>query len=57
MLLIPAPDTAILDPFTEFPTMSIICNVRDPLTGEGYGRDPRAVAQRAEEYFRSTGKG
>ncbi len=57
MLLIPDPDTAILDPFTEFPTMSIICNVRDPLTGEGYGRDPRAVAQRAEAHLKSTGIG
>ncbi len=57
MLLIPDPDTAILDPFTEFPTMSVICNVKDPITGEGYNRDPRAVAQRAEEYLKSTRMG
>ncbi|MDI3279873.1 MAG: type I glutamate--ammonia ligase [Bacillota bacterium] len=55
MLLIPDPDTAILDPFTEVPTLSLICNVVDPITGEVYNRDPRAVAQRAEAYLKSTG--
>jgi len=55
MLLFPDPDTAILDPFTDLPTLSLICNVRDPVTGEAYSRDPRYVAQKAEKYLKSTG--
>ena len=37
MLLFPDPNTAMLDPFTSHPTLSLICNVRDPVTGESYG--------------------
>jgi len=55
MLLFPDPDTAILDPFTDLPTLSLICNVKDPITGEAYSRDPRYVAQKAEKYLKSTG--
>src|SRR5215471_237653 len=55
MLLLPDPDTAILDPFTKLPTLSLICNVPDPLTGASYSRDPRFVAQKAESYLKSTG--
>jgi glutamine synthetase len=55
MLLVPQADTAILDPFTEAPTLSILCEVLDPITREPYGKDPRRVARRAEEYLRSTG--
>ena len=55
MLLFPDPDTAFMDPFTELPTLSLICNVRDPVTGEAYTRDPRYVAQKAEKYLKSTG--
>jgi len=55
MLLFPDSDTAILDPFTQLPTLSMICNVRDPLTGQPYTRDPRFVAQKAEKYLESTG--
>lgn len=55
MLLFPDPDTAFLDPFTDLPTLSLICNVRDPVTGESYSRDPRYVAQKAEKYLKSTG--
>ena len=55
MLLFPDPDTAFMDPFTELPTLSLICNVRDPVTGEAYARDPRYVAQKAEKYLKSTG--
>lgn len=55
MLLLPDPETAILDPFTEVPTLSLVCDVVDPLTGETYGRDPRAVAKRAEAFLTSTG--
>ncbi|MBI2361065.1 MAG: glutamine synthetase beta-grasp domain-containing protein, partial [Deltaproteobacteria bacterium] len=55
MLLFPDPDTAFMDPFTELPTLNLICNVRDPVTGEAYTRDPRYVAQKAEKYLKSTG--
>lgn len=55
MLLIPDADSAVLDPFTEVPTLSLVCDVSDPLDGEVYGRDPRAVAKRAEAYLKSTG--
>jgi glutamine synthetase len=55
MLLVPQADTAILDPFTEAPTLSILCEVIDPITREPYGKDPRRIARRAEEYLRSTG--
>ncbi len=55
MLLFPDPDTAILDPFTEHVTLSLLCNIRDPLTREAYSRDPRYVAQKAENYLKTTG--
>jgi glutamine synthetase len=55
MLLIPDASTAILDPFTAEPTLSLLCEVRDPVTGEGYNKDPRALARRAEQYLVSTG--
>jgi glutamine synthetase len=55
MLLVPDPSTAFLDPFTDIPTLSLICNVRDPVTREAYTRDPRYVAQKAEKYLKSTG--
>jgi glutamine synthetase len=55
MLLIPDPSSAILDPFTAEPTLSLLCEIRDPLTGEPYPKDPRQVARKAEEYLRTTG--
>jgi glutamine synthetase len=55
MLLMPDAASAILDPFTEQPTLSLICEIADPLTRDGYGRDPRRIARRAEEYLRETG--
>jgi glutamine synthetase len=55
MLLIPVPDTAFVDPFTEIPTLCIICNVQDPITREDYTRDPRNVARKAVNYLKSTG--
>ncbi|MFN8534000.1 MAG: type I glutamate--ammonia ligase [Dehalococcoidia bacterium] len=55
MLLIPDPTTAFLDPACEIPTLSLICNVKDPITGESYNRDPRYVAQKAERYLTTTG--
>jgi glutamine synthetase len=55
MLLMPDPNTAMMDPFTELPTLSLICNIKDPITGQSYSRDPRYVAQKAEKYLLSTG--
>ena len=55
MLLFPDPNTAMLDPFSALPTLSLICDIRDPLTGEEYTRDPRYVARKAEKYLQSTG--
>src|SRR3954452_24388413 len=55
MLLIPDPNTAVVDPFRTHPTLNVNCFVRDPVTGESYSRDPRYVAKKAEEYLVSTG--
>lgn len=55
MLLVPDSNTAWIDPFMKHPTLSLICNVKDPVTGERYTRDPRYVAQKAENYLKSTG--
>ena len=55
MLLFPDPDTAFMDPFTSLPTLNLVCNIKDPLTGQPYTRDPRYVAQKAELYLKSTG--
>ncbi len=55
MLLFPDPDATFVDPFTSAPTLSIICDVRDPVTGKDYSRDPRHVAKKAEAYLKSTG--
>ena len=55
MLLVPDPDTAVVDPFRQHKTLNINCFVRDPVTGEPYSRDPRYVAKKAEEYLVSTG--
>ena len=55
MLLVPDPDTAYMDPFTEHPTLNINCFVKDPVTGEMYSRDPRYVAKKAELYLKQTG--
>src|SRR5919109_3130552 len=55
MLLMPQAESAILDPATEVPTLSLICEIVDPVTREPYAKDPRQVARRAEEYLRSTG--
>ena len=57
MLLIPVAETAKIDPFIEVPTLSLICNVIDPITREGYSRDPRFIATKAEAYLKSTGIG
>jgi glutamine synthetase len=57
MVLMPDPETALLDPFFEEPTVIIRCDIVEPATMEGYERDPRSVAARAEAYLKSTGIG
>ncbi|ACB80495.1 MULTISPECIES: type I glutamate--ammonia ligase [Methylorubrum] len=57
MLLMPDPATACMDPFFSASTMSIVCDVLEPSTGEPYARDPRSTAKLAEAYLRSTGIG
>ena len=57
MLVIPDPITAMMDPFMNVPTLSILCNIVDPITKEKYSKDPRNVAQKAEAYLKSTGIG
>jgi len=55
MLVIPDPKTAVIDPFCEVRTLSLLCNIEDPLTRESYSRDPRNIAMKAEAYLKSTG--
>jgi len=55
MKIVPDPKTAIMDPFTREPTLSLICNIADPITHEPYSRDPRHIAKKAEAYLKSTG--
>jgi len=55
MLIIPAPETAVIDPFMKVPTLVMICDIVDPITRENYSRDPRNIAKKAEAFLRSTG--
>jgi len=55
MLLIPDPAKYMLDPFTEVPTLVMVCDVIDPVTKQRYDRDPRYIAKKAEMYLASTG--
>ncbi|HXY31554.1 MAG TPA: type I glutamate--ammonia ligase [Gemmatimonadaceae bacterium] len=55
MLLFPDPTTAFVDPVLQVPTLSIICDVYDPVTREPYSRDPRYIAFKAEEHLRASG--
>ncbi|WP_263367057.1 type I glutamate--ammonia ligase [Edaphobacter bradus] len=55
MLLVADPRTARVDPTLEIPTLSLICNVLDPVTRQRYSRDPRYIAQKAENYLKSAG--
>lgn len=56
MVMMPDPETSYIDPFTEHPTLIVTCNIYTP-DGERYDRDPRSIAQKAEEYLKSTGIG
>ncbi len=55
MILMPDPVTACVDPFFEEPTLLLTCDVIEPNTMQGYERDPRSLARRAEAYLKSTG--
>ena len=57
MLIIPDPTTAVMDPFMAEPTLTMICDIVDPVTKERYTRDPRHIAQKAEAYLKFTGVG
>ena len=57
MILMPDDSTAVVDPFTEEVTINVRCDIVEPSTMQGYERDPRSVARRAEEYLKSTGIG
>lgn len=57
MLVVPDPDTAVMDPIPAHPTLSLICNIVDAVTKENYSRDPRNIAQKADAYLKSTGIG
>ena len=55
MIMRPDDSSAVLDPFTDEPTLILQCDIIEPSTMQGYDRDPRSVARRAEEYLKSTG--
>ncbi|WP_372740329.1 glutamate--ammonia ligase [Neptunomonas sp.] len=55
MILQPDDSASVLDPFSEESTVIVRCDIVEPVTGQGYERDPRSVARRAEEYLKSTG--
>ena len=55
MLVIPDPKTARMDPFIKEPTLSLICDIFDPITREPYSRDPRNIAIKADRYLSSLG--
>ena len=57
MLIKPNPATAVIDPFMTTTTLSMICDVFDPVTHENYSKDPRFIAQKAEKYLKTTGIG
>lgn len=55
MILMPEPDTMVLDPFLQESTLLLRCDIIEPDTMQGYERDPRSIAKKAEAYLRSTG--
>ena len=57
MLLVPDPNSAVIDPVLEIPTLSLVCDVRDPITSGPYSRDPRNIAHKAEAYLKDSGIG
>src|ERR1700685_4756991 len=57
MLVIPDPDSAVMDPFTKDPTLSLIANFSDPIPRADYTRDPRNISRKAEAYLKTPGIG
>ncbi|MHC5537237.1 type I glutamate--ammonia ligase [Singulisphaera rosea] len=55
LLIVPQPETVLIDPFTAQPTLTMVCNIHDPITQQDYTRDPRNIARKAVSYMRSTG--
>ncbi|MCU7959104.1 MAG: glutamate--ammonia ligase [gamma proteobacterium symbiont of Bathyaustriella thionipta] len=55
MILMPDDSTAVLDPFSDDATLIVRCDILEPTTMQGYERDPRSVARRAEAFLKSTG--
>ncbi|MEX1016796.1 MAG: type I glutamate--ammonia ligase [Phycisphaeraceae bacterium] len=55
MLLRPVLDTAFVDPFFKEPTLVLVCDIADPVTGEDYTRDPRSIAKKTEAYLKAIG--
>ncbi|ARN73579.1 glutamate--ammonia ligase [Oceanicoccus sagamiensis] len=55
MILMPDDSTAVMDPFTDDNTLNLRCDIVEPSTMQGYNRDPRSIAERAEAYMKSTG--
>jgi glutamine synthetase len=55
MLVLPQPETAFIDPFAAIPTLALLCNIQDPVTGEPYSRDPRHIATKAANHLKHTG--
>ncbi len=54
MILMPDPTTAVVDPVCQVPTLSVICDIYDPITKEPYSRDPRYIAKKAEEHLKKS---
>ena len=57
MILMPDPDTAVMDPFSAKPSLILFCDIVEPSTGQPYNRDPRSTAKKAEAYLKSSGIG
>jgi len=57
MAMVPDPNTAWIDPFMAEPTLSMICSIKEPRTGEPYERCPRVIAQKALDFLSATGIG
>ena len=55
MILMPDDATSVLDPFTDEPTVILRCGIVEPMTMQGYNRDPRSIGERAQAYMKSTG--
>jgi len=56
MLVVADPTTAFVDPYSPAKTLVLICNIRDPVTGQPYSRDARYIARKAETYLGGTGR-